>query len=672
MPPPNDNIANAQLISGDASSGLGVQGSNVGATVEPILDTGYWSNELAKVSVQGATPVQGVPTCCPNPPVSTVWYFWHAPSSSGGVHFFKAGSDFPSTIQVYNSNSNGDKGLEVQYVYNESLGIGGGAAFDSRVTFGVAGGAYYLIRIGGRSNVAIGIQNSVLNIQYAPHEGNFWLVWGPWVQPFLGSCGGCLDFQSEICVGTVVLGYDPSSAYQPNPPFKGLNLPLQKMVIGNQSAAGYYKLFPCRGGWGDVCTGTSSSDDGSTIGFGATYITQNGILCTGNPNPGQADPGSPGYQAGFYNIGSFDGQSNFPSGGTGGPCVVTNPFCSDGEFGFYAIYSNGDFPVFDLGSFPFGLCGNGATPSPVFPYEGWSDSWSPEVITGANPPLVNVVFNPLDASKFTPISAGFNNLTGGLNSDGMHWGFSFNARNNSGIYWPNIRLRLLNQNGISGSHGYTNISCTTAGQVSNAWSDQSPPVPFSSGSTPGDNSACVPVQVGADFFTASGGGCGPVHVFTADIWNQLCTASLQVEDVCGHVAGGGTIDFPLYPLVSLQLVSQNNSEVTYGGKKYWEFDVAITEYPSFYPPWNPQQRNFTISTNGEEFPGFGPLSILNAAQNQTGAPSLVVSSNVVISTLKFYIEANAGSQQCQLQISVQYGTWPALPLFTAQISINGA
>ena len=77
-PPPNDNFANAQPISGPAGS---VAGNNIGATIEP--------DELALTRV---------------PRSASVWYRWSAPAS-GVVTFSVTSSSFEPDLDVYIGSS---------------------------------------------------------------------------------------------------------------------------------------------------------------------------------------------------------------------------------------------------------------------------------------------------------------------------------------------------------------------------------------------------------------------------------------------------------------------------------------------------------------------------------------------------------------------------------------
>ena len=254
MPPPNDNIASAQPMAG--ASGATVS-NNVGATVESG-EPGIWSSELAKVTTQGNTPVQGAPTCCPRPATASVWYKWDASqvgSAASQSYFFKCDSDFPSVIQVFIAAQDWTVDHEASYIFNESLGFGGGAAYSSEVTLDMSANPAtygYLVRISGRTDATTGLQQSNFSPPPAVSpQGNFTFSWGPWAQPFLGPCGQCFDTQSEICY-TSGVPFDTSITLKSAAPYdigNGFWTQFQVFTLGSQSTAGYNKIISCSGAW---------------------------------------------------------------------------------------------------------------------------------------------------------------------------------------------------------------------------------------------------------------------------------------------------------------------------------------------------------------------------------------------------------------------------------------
>jgi hypothetical protein len=119
--PPNDNFANAQVITGSAGT---LTGSNVGASKEP-----------------------GEPNHAGNPGGASVWYSWTAPSS-GAWRFDTFGSSFDTLLAVYTGTSVGALSLVVS---NDNFNGGD----TSEVIFRAAGGTIYHIAVDGY-NGAVG------------------------------------------------------------------------------------------------------------------------------------------------------------------------------------------------------------------------------------------------------------------------------------------------------------------------------------------------------------------------------------------------------------------------------------------------------------------------------------------------------------------------------------
>jgi hypothetical protein len=114
--PPNDNFANAQVISGNSGS---VTGSNVGATKEP---------------------------CEPNhhniPGGASVWYRWTAPVE-GSVTFDTFGSNFDTVLAVYTGNNL----CSLTHIASSDDDPLGG--LQSRVSFNAVAGTTYHIAVDG-------------------------------------------------------------------------------------------------------------------------------------------------------------------------------------------------------------------------------------------------------------------------------------------------------------------------------------------------------------------------------------------------------------------------------------------------------------------------------------------------------------------------------------------
>ena len=150
--PPNDNFANAQVISGCSGS---VNGTNVGATKE----AGEPNN--------------------PESPTSTksVWYQWQAPST-GNVTITTAGSTFDTVLAVYVGTSLTSLGTAVASNDDNSPDLTSG------VTFPASAGTVYRITVNGFDNASSGgdVGNIVLN----------------WAQ------SGCVDWQATTLTNSQV------------------------------------------------------------------------------------------------------------------------------------------------------------------------------------------------------------------------------------------------------------------------------------------------------------------------------------------------------------------------------------------------------------------------------------------------------------------------------------
>ncbi|MDE2098241.1 MAG: hypothetical protein KGL39_13380 [Patescibacteria group bacterium] len=655
MPPPNDNLANAQVISGQSSS---VIGNNIGATVEHDLtlsgvtnqtEPGYWSNEHANVILQGATPIQGTPVANAIPPSSTVWYKWMPPD--GNTYAFECTSDFPSVIQVYNVNSDGTLSGELPYIFNESLGLGGGASYSSRVTLEASligqWGAY--IRIGGRTWITTGLNAPP---QFVSPQGNFTLGWGLWTPPMLGGCNECFDFQSEIC-SAKQLTINGNEIWQDTDFLQPWE---------TQTSAGYYKLVYCGGGL-KVASGTASYyvENGKIVLFTYWYP---GIGHLYHYVPGIDGPQQ---ESGFWNLPPKRTLSLLEASMQ---CQESGWFCSQSDWGFvftHASFLNGDawiggsWPTFnfvyvnctstcaDLTCSPDPNFGSTVTDQDGVPFTSvtytqtgssgnppgcsWTDSEQDAAgaASGDSPPVYKIVFNPLVAAAFSPVGAGFSSTCGigGENSDGTHWCYSFTVKNLQNMTWPSVTFNLVAGGGITPVSG----TSVTASNI-----------------TPGQSAENI----------------GPFG-FTADIYHQFCSASLSMADGCGF-ASADTLDFLFYPTVYLRLTGQNLSEVTYNGQKYWRFQVQLTESDNNTPPgWDQSIRVLLISVDA-------PVTyILN--ENQTARSQVLPISYVgqgLNPTITFYIQAAAAPVSCNLRIVPQLGVWPYYPMFTVPITINAA
>jgi hypothetical protein len=135
VPPPNDNFANAQTISGSSAH---VTGSNIDASIE--------AGEPAHFSGVG--------------PYASVWYSWTAPTT-GQVTLDTCASNFDTILAVYTGSS--VNALAPIAKSDDACGAG------SRVSFGASQGTTYRIAVDGFfDNGAIDLRLSQQIAQVAP------------------------------------------------------------------------------------------------------------------------------------------------------------------------------------------------------------------------------------------------------------------------------------------------------------------------------------------------------------------------------------------------------------------------------------------------------------------------------------------------------------------------
>ena len=181
MPAPsNDNFASATSLSGASGSTTGTTAS---ATTEASEPAHYNWN-----------PAPAYPTTRTGiGPFNTVWYSWTCPAD--GDYYFSTrdttgalGTDFRTAIQLFTGAAVGSL-TPVTLLLDQGSGFGNGFDNGSIVAFRGSSGTTYKLQVDGR---------------YSGDTGNFVLAWGAYVAERFGDCNGCpLDFQSEVCVGTV-------------------------------------------------------------------------------------------------------------------------------------------------------------------------------------------------------------------------------------------------------------------------------------------------------------------------------------------------------------------------------------------------------------------------------------------------------------------------------------
>ena len=170
MPPANNNLASATVITGASGS---TTGSNVGATGE----SGEPANNGKSVWFKFVSP-------------STGTFFFATIFNSGGN-----ATDFPSILQVFTGASVSTL-TEVGYLQNEAHGYGGGFDYGAYVTVACTSGTTYYVRVDGRAGA----------------EGNILLSWGAPPEILMGGCTGCgLDLtmnDGAVCLGSATVS-DP-------------------------------------------------------------------------------------------------------------------------------------------------------------------------------------------------------------------------------------------------------------------------------------------------------------------------------------------------------------------------------------------------------------------------------------------------------------------------------
>jgi len=129
-PPPNDNFANAQVLSGCSGS---VNGTNVGATKE----TGE-PNHLSTTN----DPTGGGSR--------SIWYSWQAPSS-GNVTFDTSGSSFDTVMGIYTGSA-----VNSLTVIAQHDDVVAGTVRTSQITFNATAGTTYRIAVDGYNNGGAG------------------------------------------------------------------------------------------------------------------------------------------------------------------------------------------------------------------------------------------------------------------------------------------------------------------------------------------------------------------------------------------------------------------------------------------------------------------------------------------------------------------------------------
>ena len=254
-------------------------------------------------------------------------------------------------------------------------------------------------------------------------------------------------------------------------------------------------------------------------------------------------------------------------------CRETPYFCSAGDFGisFPSVfllsraYEQGTVPgatsVTEIDGFVYNFV--------LVPGTG-VDTWieAPPIQPYYSPPALRVVFNPMTSTTFTPQGEGLSSCgVSGENTDGTHWCMSFGIFNNSQMVWPAVKSALQASGGISPTS-----------------------VPVTVNNVPGNGVSTI---YGA-------------FSFTADLYNQFCTASVQMYDGCGNSVPGGVVQFPLYPILAL-----SNSKVD---AAYGEFTCASTKF----------SRIITTLVISGGYPPPGTLkSLVTATDVLSGTPLLV-------------------------------------------------
>lgn len=145
-PPPNDDFAAAQVLSGAFGD---TSGSAAFATAEPGEPShgdpvGADDNGIPAVAYPPTGQYGG---CCDNPAAHSVWFTWTAPYG-GTVSFSTTGSDYDTTLSVYRPEDPAQPaayGNLAVVAGNDDCHLGGGGI--SCVRFDAVGGARYWIAV---------------------------------------------------------------------------------------------------------------------------------------------------------------------------------------------------------------------------------------------------------------------------------------------------------------------------------------------------------------------------------------------------------------------------------------------------------------------------------------------------------------------------------------------
>jgi hypothetical protein len=144
LAPPNDNIANAQVIAGDSGT---VAGTNVNATLEP-----------------------GEPQINGNPGGASIWYVWTPATGGGSATFNTCGNNFPTIMGVYRV-TDPSQPISVTNIHSYFPGSGtmhcpDGVTSAPFVLFDInaAGGTFY-IQVDG-DNPGTGVPTGSLNLSW--------------------------------------------------------------------------------------------------------------------------------------------------------------------------------------------------------------------------------------------------------------------------------------------------------------------------------------------------------------------------------------------------------------------------------------------------------------------------------------------------------------------------
>lgn len=656
MPPPNDNFANAQVITG--ATGSMVKGTNVGATVESG-EPGHYNYNPG--------PSYPVPRALVGP-FASVWYSWTCPTT--GDYWFstrntagtndpltgKNFTDFATTCQVFLANSSPASVMHLALIskvttspilLDQSVGFGDGLDNGAYMAFTATAGTTYYIQVDGR------IMSS---------SGNFILSWGAYVQTRLGQCGTTVDLADENCLATVevadvtVDGYYEFGTYAKaagiwlvrymGGAFQYKTYSYTKFALGNSFIIDGYNIS-------GFIRWTDRQQNGSGYAAG-TYVYGNFDLSTGfsvaavdipayAPDIAEAGPYWSSSCSGTNPVSAYNVCTQFNPGDVtsdGFNCCVAVPPHGPGCIGqtvwtgvqFYTVFAALTF--YDTlaeaqNSYfcsPLKFNNNGGPIGIAF----LTDTGDPAgnfVNTGQNPTF-SLIYWPFTIDMLSPAAS----AVGAKNSTiDNNWNIGFNINNLTQTDWTGVTVTLLSTGGIS--------------------------------------SPTAPVTIDLAAATATSAGFS----FVADPSAGLITATIQIERN-GVVIG--TLEYPLYPILVVSNIKTSDQNYSYcsGSKRTVNFkitDICPNDYSAFAVPYggyNSSQAN--IYFNYSLASGHDLLKTSDCSRVATLTDTLYIYHTQINYSTGFFAYASDVNQSPNTEVLQIQPVFVGvnLPLFTSTIT----